>query len=39
MSNCRKLTIECSFYILKHRQHAVPTVIYLHGNSSSRLTA
>lgn len=38
MKNKRKKCIECSFYRLKHQEDVLPVVVYLHGNSSSRLS-
>jgi alpha/beta superfamily hydrolase len=39
MRNKRRKHIECSFYKLKDQKEVLPVVVYLHGNSSSRLSA
>ncbi len=39
MRNKRKKHMECSFYRLKDQKKVLPVVVYLHGNSSSRLSA
>lgn len=39
MKNKRKIELECSFYKQRDQKDTRPVVIYLHGNSSSRLSA
>jgi hypothetical protein len=39
LTNNRNLVIECSFFQPKNMKGSLPCVIYLHGNSSSRMEA